>query len=200
MLNQELSVSVNYDFIVDTLRKFVDWCLHALLCPDPVEVLRIDQKGKVVKGVARIRHGEYRTRRNILQTDWVVQSRSRQLLPGHAPGIETLAPHDWLVESSGLVAQRNSILVARTLCQHRQGLKTIPVEIYNPCVKPVPLFGKTTPEILSPIPELADVQLDTAPVIPKQGNKVTMRSLTSSLNRHKISSSDLLILGTFFHY
>ena len=96
----------------------------------------LSRKGKVVKGVTRLRYGEYRARRITLQSDWIMQRRSRQLLPGRAQEIETNTPHDWLVGQSSLVTRRDSVLVARTLCQQSQAQKMIPFEVYNPTDQP----------------------------------------------------------------
>ena len=128
----------------------------------------LSRKGKTVEGVARLRRGEYRARRIKLESDWVIQPRSRQLLLEGAQGKEAGGGlHDWLVEPSHLVAQKDSVLVARTLCQQRQAQGTIPVEVYNPTDKPVHLYAKTTLEILTPIQELTAVQLETVPAILK---------------------------------
>ena len=110
----------------------------------------LNRKGKVVKGVARIRRREYKARRITLQSDWIVQPRSRQLLPGWAQGIETNTPHDWLVEPSNLVTRRDSV---PALCKDN---------------------------LWDYIPnELTDVQLKTASVIPKQVNKASRDCQTS---------------------
>ena len=82
-------------------------------------------------------------------------------------------------EPSHLVAQKDPVLVARTLCQQSQAQKTIPVRVYNPTDESVQLFAKTTLGILTPTQELTGVQLETASVIPKQVNKVSRDCQTS---------------------
>ena len=79
--------------------------------------------------------------RNTLQTDWLIQPRSRQLVAGHVIVTETSAPHDWLMEPSQLVVQRDAILVARTLCQHGLLKELVHVEIYNPSDEPIRLYS-----------------------------------------------------------
>ena len=84
-------------------------------------------------------------------------------------------PHNWLVEPSHLVAQRQSILVARTLCQQTQAETSVPVEVYNPTDEPVQLYKNTSLGLLTPIQELTDVQLDTVNESSKVVGQVKMK-------------------------
>ena len=81
----EQSVVINYDFIVDDIEEdlLIDTSiLHYAQIQLRYGTQELSRKGKTVKGVARLRRGEYRARRITLQSDWIVQPRSRQLLPG----------------------------------------------------------------------------------------------------------------------
>ena len=91
--------------------------LHYIQVHVKYDTQELYRKGKVVKGVARIWTGGYRASRVTLQSDWLIQPRSRQLVAGRVSRRETSAPHDWLVDPSKLVAQKDAVLVARTLCQ-----------------------------------------------------------------------------------
>ena len=161
----ELSVVITYDVIVDDIQE--DLLIDATMMHYAGVQLKYDtqelvRKGKVVKGIARVSRNEYKARRLVLQRDWVVQPRSRQLVPGQAVGVDRRVPHDWIVEPSKQVAQQQSLLIARTMCQQKQAETVVPVEVYNPTDEPVQLFKKTTLGILTPIQEVTDVQLDTA--------------------------------------
>ena len=85
------------------------------------------------------------------------------MVAGRVSGTKTLTPHNWLVEPSNLVAQRDAILVARTLCQQSQLGTTVPVEIYNPSGEPVQLYSETALSILTPIETITNIQLETVP-------------------------------------
>ena len=81
----ELSVAAAYDFIVDDIEE--DLLVDASLLHYTEVQLTYDRqelvgKGKVVKAVARLRARAFKARRVILKKDWVVQPRSRQLVPG----------------------------------------------------------------------------------------------------------------------
>ena len=101
----------------------------------------------------------------ILQTDWLIQPRFRHLV----------ATHVWLVEPSKLVAQKDIFLVARTLCQHSQLKKTVPVEFYSPSGEPIHLYSKTTWGILTSIKGVTDVQLETVTGNAKKVNEAKIQ-------------------------
>ena len=77
--------------------------------------------------------------------------------------MEMSTPHDWLVEPSKLVAHRDAVRVARSLCHCSQLGKTVHVEIYNPSDEPVQLYSITTLGILTPFEAITDVQMETVP-------------------------------------
>ena len=85
---------------------------------------------------------------------------SRQIIPGRAVGVDKRIDHDWIVEPSKMVAQQQSLLVARTLCHQRQAEDVIPVEVYNPGDETVQLYKNTTLGIVTPIQELTGIQLE----------------------------------------
>ena len=118
----ELSVVMSYDVIVDDIDE--DFLMDATLMHYAGVQLNYDRqeltrKNKVAKGVARISSAR-KARRLVLERDWIVQPESRQLVPGKAVGVDRRVPHNWLVEPSRLMAQRQSVLIARTLCQQTQ--------------------------------------------------------------------------------
>ena len=83
----ESSVAINYDFIVGGIEEdpLIDASmLHCAQIQLRYNTQELSRKGKVARGVARLRPREYRARRIIFKSDWVVQPRSLNLLPGCA--------------------------------------------------------------------------------------------------------------------
>ena len=160
----DLAVEIEYDVVIDDIEE--DLLIDATMMHyaeiqlkyDTQELLR---KNKTVKGIARVSRSEFRARRLVLKEDWVIQPRSRQLVPGQIVGVDKRIPHSWLVEQSGRIFQEQSVLVARTLCRQGQAEKIVPVEIYNPCDEPVHLYKRTTLGIATPIDEVTNVQIET---------------------------------------
>ena len=81
--------------------------------------------------------------------------------------METSAPHDWLLEPSKLVAQRDAVLVASTLCEQGQLGRAVPVDIYNPSDEPVQLYSIT------------DIQIETVPGTERKVKEVEVQSQSS---------------------
>ena len=160
----DLAVVVEYDVVVDNIDE--DLLVDATMMHYAGVQLRYDtqelvRKDKVVKGIARVSRSEFCARRLVLKSDWLIQPRSRQLVPGQVVGVNKRLPHSWLVEQGNLLAQRESLLIARTLCRQEQAEGIVPVEVYNPTDEPVHLFRKTTLGIVTPIEEITNVKLET---------------------------------------
>ena len=172
---KDLAVIIEYDVVVDDIEEdlLIDAAMmsHAgiQLKYDTQELLR---KGRVAKGVSEGNRLTHKTRRVTLQKDWVIQPRSRQLVPGRTTGVDRQVPYNWMVEPSKLLGQQETVLVAKTLCEHRQVMDVIPVEVYNPTDETVQLFKNTTLGILSPLREVTDVQLETAQRTPVTVDRV----------------------------
>lgn len=159
----DLKVSVTYDVIVDDIEDefLIDAAfLHYAGVQLDYKTQELKRKGSVVKAIARLK-SEYKACRLVLERDWLVQPRSRQIVPGLAVGVGKKAPHSWIVEPGRQVAQRQCLLIARTLCRQSQAEGVIPVEVYNPTDEPVQIFKKTTLGIVTPVQEVTSVRLDT---------------------------------------
>ena len=107
-----------YDFIVDDIEE--DLLVDATLLHYMEVQLRYDRqelvcKDKVVKAVARLRTRVCKAKRVVLKKDWIIQTRSRQLVPGRVADDKTKTSAEWLIEPSKLFLEQNHILVARTL-------------------------------------------------------------------------------------
>ena len=124
-------------------------------------------KGKVVKAVARLRTRAPKARQVILKKDWIIQPRSRQLVPGRVAneGAKTdwIIDYRWIIEPSKLLLEKDHILVVRTLCQQKHIEAEIPVELYNPSDEPVQLYAKMTLGLLTSIQDLVGKKIETAP-------------------------------------
>ena len=101
-----------------------------------------------------------------LQKDWTIQARSRQLVLGKVGKlnelrVETEKEENWIIEPSKLILERDSVLVAKTLCQRNQMEKGIPVEIYNPTDEIVQLYRDTTLGVASLTTEVSEAQIET---------------------------------------
>ena len=88
--------------------------------------------------------GSCRARRVFLQKDWVIQPKSRQLVPGHVRDQDKLTEQDWIIEPSKVLAEKETLLVAKSMCQTQQMKDVVPVEIFNPTDEPIHLYKKTT--------------------------------------------------------
>ena len=160
----ELKLTVTYDFIVDDIEEelLLDApLLHYVGVQIDYKTGELKRKDKKVKGIARLSRSEYKARRLVLQCDWTIQPRSRQLVPGVAVGVGKGTPHNWVVETSRQVALKQGILVGRTLCQQKQAESVIPVEVYNPTDETVHLYSRTTLGIVTPVQEVTDTLLET---------------------------------------
>ena len=138
----ELGIIVEYDVVVDDIEEdlLIDaGMMHHAGVQCKYDTQEIVRKNKVVKGVARVRRRGLKARRVTLVKDWVIQPKSRQLVPGKTSGVDKTDPHSWIVESSKLISQQQCILVAKSLCKHSQAMGEIPVEVYNPTDEPVQL-------------------------------------------------------------
>ena len=178
----ELAVAIEYDVVVDEIEE--DLLIDAAMMHHAGIQLKYDEqelcrKNKTVKGVARLRRGAYKARRVCLQKDWVVPSRSRQLVPGRVKDVQKdVVPHEWIVEQSKVLGQNESLLVARTICSGRQVQDVVPVELYNPSDEPVQLFKNTTLGLVTPLDTVTDVKLKTDDGVIKTVHQVKKR-LTS---------------------
>ena len=89
---KELAVIIEYDVVVDDIEEdlLIDAAMmsHAgiQLNYETQELLR---KGLVAKGVTGGSRQAHKAKRVTLQKDWVVQPRSRQLVPGKTTGVQT---------------------------------------------------------------------------------------------------------------
>ena len=159
----ELAVTVQYDVVVDEIEEdlLIDAAmLHYAGVQLDYEHQELCRKNKSVKGVARIRRGCCRARRVLLQKDWVIQPRSRQLVPGRAKDFQDDGTQqEWIVEPSKVLGQKEALLVARTVCSRQQMNDFVPVEIYNPTDEPVQLYSKTTLGLVTPLQEVTSVKL-----------------------------------------
>ena len=108
-----------------------------------------------------------------MKKDWVIQPRSRQLVPGRVADDETKTSSEWLMEPSKLLLKRDHVLVARTLCQQKQVESEIPVVLYNPSDKPVPLYARTTLGLITPIQDLVGETIERVPSHPKDVSRTT---------------------------
>ena len=133
-------MAATYDFIEDNIEE--DLLVDASLLHYMEVQLRYDRqelvrKGKVVKAVFRLRTRASKARQVILKKDWVIQPRSRQLVPGQVADEGAKTDSEWIIEPSKLMLERDYVVVARTLCQQKQVEAEIPVELYNPSDEPV---------------------------------------------------------------
>ena len=161
----ELAVAVHYDVVVDEIEE--DLLIDAAMMHYAGIQLKYDaqelcRKNKTVKGVARVRRGSFKARRVVLQKDWVVPPRSRQLVPGRVKDVQAdPVPHEWIVEPSKVLGQQESLLVARSMCSGRQIQDVVPVELYNPSDEPVQLYKSVTLGLITPLDSVTDVKLET---------------------------------------
>ena len=159
----ELAVRVTYDVIVDNISE--DLLVDANLMNYMNINIRyadklMERKGKTTRGIARLR-GEGRVRRLQLAKDWIVEPRTRQLVPGKAVGGGVPEMSQWMVEPCRSLTEKTGVLIGQTMCQGAQVEKVVPVEIYNPWDEPVQIFKNTTLGLLNPLQDVTDVQLET---------------------------------------
>ena len=89
----ELAVAIHYDVIMDDTEEdlLIELSmLHYAQVQGKYDTQELYRKGKSVKGVTRIRRGEYRACRVTLQADWLIQPRSRQLVAERVSGWKPL--------------------------------------------------------------------------------------------------------------
>jgi hypothetical protein len=160
----ELGIVVEYDFVVDDVEEdlLIDAAfMHHAGVQLNYETKELMRKGCVAKAVARVSRRGNKARRVTLAEDWLVQPHARQLLPGKVPNCVDNIACNWVVEASKLLSQREPLLVAKSLCQHDQLKKVIPVEVFNPTDEPIQLYRDTTLGVLSPVQNITDVRLET---------------------------------------
>lgn len=160
----ELAVRVTYDVIVDNISE--DLLIDASLMSYMGISIRypeklMERKGRTTRGIARLR-GEGRVRRLQLAKDWIVEPRSRQLVPGRAIGGDTPADSQWIVEPCRSLTEKSGVLVGQSLCRGAQVENVVPVELYNPWDEPVHIFRNTTLGLLSPLQEITNVKFETS--------------------------------------
>ena len=73
MHSQGLAVTIHYDVIVEEDFLIDVSMLHYAQVQVKYDTKELYRKGKAVKGIARIRRGEYRAQRITLQSDWLIQ-------------------------------------------------------------------------------------------------------------------------------
>jgi len=159
----ELCVRVSYDVVVDDIAE--DMLVDASLMSYMGISVRyadkmLERKGKTTRGIARLK-GESRVRWLMIAKDWVIQPRSRQLVPGKAVGGETPATSQWMVEPCRSLKEKTGMLVGQTLCHGAQLDSIVPVEVYNPWDEPVHLYKNTTLGLLNPLQTVTGVQFQT---------------------------------------
>ena len=165
-----LKMVVDYDFVVDT--DVVDPLLidnsfqrYTRIHSDLAEkkVSRGNITTKVFRRITKAGQGTNTCRRIALAQDWVIQERSRTLIPGKVQNAETLFANGetWLVEPMSRLTENHQILICKSLCTDAQVHKTVPVEVYNPGDEPIRLrrstcIGKIFPSVVitesEPIP------------------------------------------------
>ena len=161
----DLGVVMEYDVIVDEMDE--DLIVDAAMMQHAgiqlkYETKELTRKDRTVKAVTRVSRRENKARRVVLQKDWVLQPNSRQIVAGQVQKVGEQSSQIWIVEPAKLLSQKHSVLVAKSLCQHGQVLKTVPVEIYNPTDEAVQLFKNTTLGVMSPLDEILEVQIGTS--------------------------------------
>ena len=159
----ELAVRVTYEVVVDNIAE--DFLVDASLMNYMGINVRytdklLERKGRTTRGVARLR-GEGRVRRLQLAQDWLVEPRSRQLVPGRSLGGDAGVSSEWMVEPCHSVTEKTGVLVGQTLCRGTQVNGVIPVEVYNPWDEPIQLFKNTTLGLVNPLQEVTDIQFAT---------------------------------------
>ena len=149
--------------------------------PAQVWYHRTFKKKKVAKAISRLGRKENKSRRVIIQKDWVIQLRSRQLVPGRAQGVENRthrlglwSPQNWFHNNSPFWWQ---------IVLSEQATGMIPVELYNPTDESIHIFKNTTLGLLSPLGEITDVQL-------KMWNNSQYCWMSHSSSRNQQSSKD----------
>lgn len=159
----ELLLTLQYDVVVDEIQEdlLIDAAmLHYAGIQLKYDTQELVRKNKTVKGVARVTRGSFKARRVFLQKNWVIQPKSRQLVPGRVHDQEMLTEQNWIVEPSRMLAEKESLLVAKSMCQQQQIKDIVPVEIFNPTDDPVQLYKNTTLGLVSPLKQITEVQLD----------------------------------------
>ena len=160
----ELAVAIQYDVVVDDIDEdlLIDAAmLHYAGVQLKYDTQELSRKDRTVKGVARVRRGSFKARRVLLQKDWVVPPRSRQLVPGRVKDIQDdFPPHEWIVEPSKTLGQKEALLVARSVCNSQQVHDVVPVELYNPSDEPIQLYRSATLGIVTPLDRITEIKLE----------------------------------------